>query len=153
MTSTLAATLNFTGGSASTSDVTYLAVPVRLAASPTLPHRQNSQIPDPTLLPTLNEEIIKVDEIPAPTFDAVTQTTASLDSLPTAKENSCDNSVNLTVDAKNTVEAKNIAVDAKNHTVEALNNITVEAQVSKEDVADVRESEIEVMILRNRVAH
>ena len=89
--SSLAATFNLAGSSGSpagsvgaSADVTYLAVPVRIAASPTLPrasmHHPPFVIPEPIFLPTLNEELT-IDEIPAPTSDAITQTTASLDNL------------------------------------------------------------------------
>lgn len=128
MTSNLA-TLSL--GSAPGDSVTYLAVPVRLSGGCA------ALQPSPFLLPLPEDSI---DEIPpVPASDAVTQTTASLDSLVVVNQPSCDKQTLV----NNQVESKACSIEAQVQVVTTNDVADTDSSTSSfnddsQDVLDVR---------------
>lgn len=133
MTSSLA-TLSLSAGSPG--DVTYLAVPVRISS-------QLMQPQSPFLLPLPEDSI---DEIPpVPASDAVTQTTASLDSLVVVNQPSCDKQTLVNqVSSSTSIEVQVVTTNDLVADDDSSSTSSSQPQVEpSQDVLDVRSHRID----------
>ena len=129
-------------GGGGSSDFTYLAVPVRIAAPASI-YQPASR--EPLVLPALPEDALLDDfaaEIPAPNLDAVTQTSASLDNLILRPPSSCDNGLDdknnpfLPTSASNCLDSIVVTTTTTVASVETAS--LTEVDLEDEDALDVR---------------